>query len=507
MKNWITTFLFTLLMTLLCEQASWASLPNPLKWAADTESGAPYAMITSDPKLPLIGFEVEIMEAIADELGVKLEFVQNAWDGLIPGLKNNNYDVAINGIEITPDRQMEVSFSRAYYSTYEQLVVRNNQQGIETLSDCKKKKVGTLKFSLAQRLLEAEGGIEILTYESEVAAYSDLKNKRTDAVLLDSPIAIYYAKADRDLKFVGAPIGQILYGIAINKEKTELWNAIDIALKKISNNGKLREILDRWNLWTPLMASYLDDLTPSRTPPVAYQQFLQKNSAQKSFLTKLKQYISFFPALLKGALMTLKVSLVGMLIAIVVGFILAVMKIYGNGLLSWTATFYIEIIRGTPLLIQLFFIFYGLPYMGVRLSPFIAGILGLGLNYAAYEAENYRAGIFSVPKAQVEAAIALGMGQRQTLLHVILPQAFRISIPPMTNDFISLLKDSSLVSAITMVELTKVYGQLASTYYDYFGTGILVASIYLILGLPFIRLARYFERKLNVELKNKRFIG
>ncbi|MGZ3789189.1 MAG: ABC transporter substrate-binding protein/permease [Bacteriovorax sp.] len=492
--------------SLFCSN-SWAKIPNPLKWAADTESGAPFAMVTNDPKNPLIGFEVEIMQAISKELGVKLEFVQNAWDGLIPGLKNNNYDVAINGIEITPDRQTEVSFSRPYYSTFEQLVVRSNQEGIESLSDCKKKKVGTLKFSLAQRMLEAEGDIEILTYESEVAAYSDLKNKRSDAVLLDAPIAIYYAKPDMALKFVGAPIGQILYGIAINKENKELWQAVDGAIKKMSKNGKLREILDRWNLWNPLMANLLNDPSPSRTPPVAYQDFLQRNSEGKSLSVKLQQYSSFLPALLKGALMTLKVSLLGMIIAIIVGFILAVMKIYGNPLLSWSATFYIEIIRGTPLLIQLFFIFYGLPYLGVKLSPFVAGIFGLGLNYAAYEAENYRAGIFAVPKAQVEAAMALGMNYRQALMHVILPQAFRISLPPMTNDFISLLKDSSLVSAITMVELTKVYGQLASTYYDYFGTGILVASIYLFLGLPFIRIARYFERKLNVELKGRKFIA
>jgi polar amino acid transport system substrate-binding protein len=163
-------------------------------------------------------------------------------------------------------------------------------------------------------------------------------------------------------------------------------------------------------------------------------------------------------------------------------------------------------VRGTPLLIQLFFIFYGLPHLGLKLSPFIAAITGLGLNYAAYEAENYRAGLLSVPKAQMEAALALGMRRREALLHVVIPQAFKISLPPMTNDFISLLKDSSLVSVITMVELTKVYGQLASTYYDYFGTGLLVALIYLLLGLPFIRIARHFEKKLNVELKQKKIL-
>src|SRR5207244_7091453 len=118
------------------------------------------------------------------------------------------------------------------------------------------------------------------------------------------------------------------------------------------------------------------------------------------------------------------------------------------------------------------------------------------LNYSAYEAENYRAGIQSIPGTQMEAALALGMNRRQALRHVIIPQAMRLVIPPVTNDFIALLKDSSLVSVITMVELTKAYSQLASTYYDYIGIGILVASIYFFMGLPIARLSRYVEGRL-----------
>lgn len=474
-----------------------AEIPKIIKWAADTESGAPFAMIDPRATNKMIGFEVEIMDEIARDLGVKLEFVQNSWDGLIPGLKAHNYDVAINGIEITAERQREVSFSRPYYATFEQLTVRKNQEGIENLSDLKKRKVGTLKSSLAQTILENEGGIEILTYESEVAAYSDLKNNRTDAVLLDSPIAIYYALPDPELKLVGGPIGQMLYGITVHKDNPELLHAIDSVLKKMEKDGRLREILDRWNIWNPLMASLLNDQAPTRTPPVMYQEFLQSTSGKKSIGVKLKQYASFLPALMKGALMTIEVSIISMLLAIVVGLALATMRLYGNRFISKIAIIHIELVRGTPLLIQLFFIFYGLPYIGIKLNSFIAAVLGLGFNYGAYEAENYRAGINSVPVTQTDAARALGMDQRQTFSHVILPQALRISLPPMTNDFISLLKDSSLVSTITMVELTKVYGQLSSTYYDFFGTGILVALIYLFLGLPFIKLAKYFEGKLQ----------
>jgi polar amino acid transport system substrate-binding protein len=120
------------------------------------------------------------------------------------------------------------------------------------------------------------------------------------------------------------------------------------------------------------------------------------------------------------------------------------------------------------------------------------------LNYAAYEAENYRAGIQSLPKGQMEAALSLGMTRAQALRHVIVPQALRIVIPPVTNDFIALFKDSSIVSIITMVELTKVYNQLASTYYDYIGVGLIAAAIYFLLGLPFVRLAKWAEARLAV---------
>jgi polar amino acid transport system substrate-binding protein len=189
-----------------------------------------------------------------------------------------------------------------------------------------------------------------------------------------------------------------------------------------------------------------------------------------------------------------------MALAIVLGLFLAMARIFGPSLLSRLAVLYIEFIRGTPVLIQLFFIFYGLPHIGIKFSPFVAGVLGLGLNYAAYEAENYRAGLLSVPRLQMEGALALGMSRWEALRHVVLPQAIRVSLPPVTNDFISLLKDSSLVSVITMVDLTKAYGQLATTYYDYFGTGILVAIIYLLLGLPFVRLARWTERRMAVAV-------
>ena len=168
-----------------------------------------------------------------------------------------------------------------------------------------------------------------------------------------------------------------------------------------------------------------------------------------------------------------------------------------------------ECVRGTPLLIQLFLIFYGLPILSdylsepfchwVCLPPFLAGVIALAINYSAYECEVYRAGILSVPRGQMEAALALGMSRRQAIWHVIFPQAIRTVIPPVTNDFIMLLQDSSLVSMITIVELTRTYQYLAATNFNYLGTGILVAAIYWMLGLPFVHLSRRLENRLNFK--------
>jgi polar amino acid transport system substrate-binding protein len=146
-------------------------------------------------------------------------------------------------------------------------------------------------------------------------------------------------------------------------------------------------------------------------------------------------------------------------------------------------------------------VYFGLPQLGILLDPFTAGVMTLGLNYAAAEAENYRAGIASVPTGQHEAARVLGLTRLQTLRDVVFPQAFRVSLPPTTNDFIALLKDSSLVSLVTLTELTRTYVSLASAMRDHLGLGVVVSAIYLLLGLPFARLARLAEERLGRHLR------
>lgn len=467
-----------------------------LRWGADSEGGAPY--VFRDPRNPtqIVGFEVDLMNEVAAKLGMTAEFIQNQWDSLVPGLKRGDYDVICNGLEITEDRKREILFSEPYFITYEQMTVRKENQDIQSLDDAPKKISGTLKNSLAERILLSQGEVEVRGYDSQTTVYEDLANGRLDFVLLDHPIAVYYGSSDPKLKSVGRPLAEMTYGIAVRKTETGLHAKINRALAELKKEGKLREIYDRWGIWNPRMAEGFQDYSAS-VPATKLQDYLAALGKTRDWRQKIIQYWSYVPLLARGAFTTLQISAAGMVLAVSLGLLLSLVRLYVGGIFGVLATTYIEAIRGTPLLIQLFFIFYGLPTLGVKLSPYFAAVLGLGLNYGAYEAEVYRSGFLSVPRSQMDAALSLGMSRLQALWHVVIPQATRVALPPMTNDFISLLKDSSLVSVITMVELTKVYGQLASTYYDYLGIGLLTAAIYFLIGLPFVRLSRSLEKRFS----------
>ena len=214
-----------------------ARASESLRWGGDSEGGAPY--VFPDPKDPrqIVGFEVDIAGALGRELGRTALFVQNQWDGLIPGLLRGNYDIVLNGLEITPDRQQVIRFTIPYYATAEQLSVRREDTSVHGLGDLKGRVVGTLKFSLAQRILEKEPGIEVRTYEGQINAYEDLANGRLDAVLMDWPIAMYYSRPNPALKFTGEPIGRLEYGIGVRPQDTGLQKQLDAALLKLMGNG------------------------------------------------------------------------------------------------------------------------------------------------------------------------------------------------------------------------------------------------------------------------------
>lgn len=468
---------------------------NTLRWSADTESGAPYVYYESDNLKQMTGFEYDIIQALAKKLEMKPEFIQNSWDGLILGLNNDLYDLAINGIEITEERLKSVNFSDPYYLTYLQIITRKNDTRFQKLSDLNHFKVGTLTGALSEKTLKAQGQIQVLTYESEALALKDLEISRSDAVLFDAPIAKYYAEANPKLQVLTTPIGSISYGIAVSKKNPELLNKVNTALFELQKSGELKKILERWALWNPSTAQLFNDFSLSRTSPDQYEKFIHQQNSERSLHEKLHIYSQSLPFLLKGAWQTIKISFLAMFVAVFAGLILVGIRLYAPRFFQILAALFIELIRGTPLLLQLFFIFYALPNFGIEISAFAAAILGLGINYSVQESEIYRSGILSVHKNQIEGAKMLGLNGWQIFWYIKVPQAFKFCLPPMTTDFIALIKDSSLVSVITMVELTKSYSVLSSTYYDYVGFAIITAGVYILIGAPLVLLSKHLEKR------------
>jgi polar amino acid transport system substrate-binding protein len=464
-----------------------SSAAPPLRWATDAEGGAPYTF--KDPKDPGrdIGFEVEIIDAIAKEIGRPIEAHQYGFSSLILGVQRGDFDFAMNGLEVTPDRKEKVLFSRPYYVFREQLVVRRDETRFEDLEGCRKLGclVGTLEDTAADRLLHAQG-IAAKMYDGVVEPYRDLVLGRVDAVLLDLPIALYYARPNADLRFAGPPIARGYYAVAFRKDEVALKATIDTALDALIRDGRMRAILERWGLWDDaqeaLAASTGDDILAESRRSWTFDRY--------------------FPLLLQGAGLTVFIAFLSFGLAIVIALPIALSRLYGPAPVRWAATAYVEFFRGIPVLLLLYVLYYGLADLStvsglgaaLRLQPIQAAVIGLGLNYAAYEAEIYRAGISAVPHGQWEAASSLGMTGWLAFRRIILPQAVRTILPPMTGDFVALFKDTSIVSTIAVVELSKQYQILSKSSMKYLEIGLLTAALYLLMSVPLGILSRRLER-------------
>ena len=449
-----------------------------LTWGADLQGGEPY--LYEDPAHPnhIIGFEVDIANELAKRLGVKAKFVQYNWSNLVPSLERGDFDIAMNGLEATGERKERILMSEPYYVYAETLSVRKGSP-YKTLADLKGKRVGTLNQTYAHDLLRADPTIDIAVYEGNEEPYIDLEQGRVDAVLLDNIIADRYGCVPTrpTIECIPDDIARGTYIIGIRKSDPELKRAIDSALQAMRADGSLQRILENAKLWDHRQTDAAPE--PSETSSVRQRVF--DSSMVWQFVW--------------AALVTLKLSVLAFLLAVPIGIVLAVARVYGGPVLGAFARVYIELFRGTPVLLQLFVLYYGLaPYYSF--SPVAAAVLGLGFNYGAYEAEVYRGSLLAIPRGQTEAAKALGMGPIQILRHVLLPQALRLALPPMTNDFVSLLKDSSLVSVITVIELTKRMQIAAVDMRGWLVPGLACAALYLALSFPLSELARRLERRL-----------
>lgn len=464
-----------------------------LRWGGDVQGGEPYVFLDPQDPARQTGFEVELAQALAAELGVRAEFAQNAWPTLAAALDRGDFDIILNGWEDTPARRATQSLTRPYYRYGERLTVRRGTPAF-TLADLRGRRVATLASTYAHLLLDRVGA-QVLLYEGAEEPYLDLLAGRAEAVLLDDLIAERYAVSHPELVSLGdVAVGG--YVIAARKSEPELARALDAALDRIEARGELSRILDRWCLWNarqrPACAARSGAEASLGVPGTRGPASSLESPLANPLARPLGGQGVLF---LRGAAVTAFVSLAAMALAIPLGMLLSLGRLYGSRPVSLGATAYVELWRGTPVLLQLYVLYFGLAPL-VHLDALTAAILGLGMNYAAYEAEVYRGALQSLPIGQSEAALALGLSRWQAIRYVLLPQAVRHALPAVTNDFVALLKDSSLVSVITVVELTKQMTITAVDVRSWAVPGAACAGLYFAMSWPLSRLARHLERRL-----------
>lgn len=462
--------------------------PPALRWGGDAEGGAPF--VEADPRDPaiVVGFDVEIAALVARSLNRPAQFVQITFTELDQAVRRGDFDIGLSGIEDTPARRASVAASIPYYEFHEVLTVRAaDRDRIRTLADLKGRRVATLGGTIAyETLLAAERthGIQAVSYDDDVHPYSDLLVGRVDAVLLDNVLA------DRSMRRMTGLVTQPdnvrtgHYIIIVSPEHAALRDQVNQALLAAMADGRLEAIFRKWNVWNDDQARlFAASTTAARGPDVIAKQ------PSKWEITR-----NYLPSLMRAAVITLVLSCLAMALAVMGGMAIAIARVYGGAVTRVAATAYVEVMRGTPVLLQLFVIYYGLASI-IKLPAFLAALLGLGLNYAAYESEIYRSALEAIPRGQLDAAAVLGFTRWQTLRLIRGPQALRLALAPMTNDFVAMLKDSSLVSVLTVVELTKQTQIFATNLGSWVIPGALCAALYLALSLPLGHFARRLESR------------
>lgn len=499
-----------------------------LRWGGDQVGGGPY--IYKEPgdkpvnpndefdERNFRGFEIELARYLAKELGRESDFEPGDWDKLPELLKqkvtdDKGIDIVLNGYELRDDLDKQYPATVPYYAYRLSLVVHKDSantiskwndlvNGITTADGkTRKAKVGVLGGTVAEKYMTERYGdkIELLTNPDVATVMGLVERKQSmDATVQDSPAAKFYVSRSKLLEEVGEAQKPGYYVIYTRKGDAELRDKLNAAIKKGLKDGTLRKIYRKYGLWNADQ-DWLCKEVAGEFPTDDDEEAPAASEPGKVDWGRL------FRELLKAASMTIFLAVSSFPIAMLIGMLVALGRVYGPWIVRFSLGLYVEFLRGTPLLLQLYFVFYLLPLLiqqlfggTFSLSPIQAGILGLAINYSAYEAENYRAGLLAIPRGQMEAALALGMSPFTALRVVIVPQAMRIVIPPVTNDFIALFKDTSVCSVILITELTRKYNELYNFNREYIiQLAFITAGLYLLMSYPLAIVARVLERRLG----------
>ncbi|NKZ15736.1 ABC transporter permease subunit [Mycolicibacterium septicum DSM 44393] len=426
----------------------------------------------------LVGYDVDVARAVGDKLGVRVEFVETPWDSIFAALEANRFDVVANEVTITPERQAKYDLSQPYSVGEGVIVTRADDDSIKTLADLKGK-VAAENATSNWSEIARKAGARVEAVEGFTQAIKLLNQGRVDVVVNDS-IAVYAYLAetnDKTVKITGTVGEKSEQGFAARKD-SGLLPELNTALDELRDDGTLATISQRY-----LKANASGAPAEGAPAPRTTWQLIADN---------------LWPLAKAALTMTIPLTIISFAIGLVIALAVALARLSSNVVLSNIARFYISIIRGTPLLVQLFIVFFALPEFGVKIDPFPAAVIAFSLNVGGYAAEIIRSAIQSIPKGQWEAAETIGLNYTGTLQRIILPQAARVAVPPLSNTLISLVKDTSLASTILVTELLRQAQIIAAPTFEFFALYGTAAIYYwvicLVLSFGQSRLERRLER-------------
>ncbi|HDC5148519.1 TPA: ABC transporter permease subunit [Staphylococcus aureus] len=426
---------------------------------------------TVNGKTEYAGVDIDLAKKIAKDNNLKLKIVNMSFDSLLGALKTGKIDIIISGMTSTPERKKQVDFSDSYMMTKNIMLVKKDKVNeYKDIKDFNNKKVGAQKGTEQEKITQTEIENASITSLSRLPdVILALKSGKVEGAVVEKPVAEAYLKQNPKLGISNVKFNEEEKDtvIAVPKDSPKLLSQINKTIKEVKDKG----LIDKY--MTNAANAMNDD---------------------SGFISK---YGSFF---LKGIKITILISLIGVALGSILGAFVALMKLSKIKIISWIASIYIEILRGTPMLVQVFIVFFGITAaLGLDISALVCGTIALVINSSAYIAEIIRAGINAVDKGQMEAARSLGLNYRQTMKSVIMPQAIKNILPALGNEFVTLIKESSIVSTIGVGEIMFNAQVVQGISFDPFTPLIVAAALYFVLTFVLTRIMNMIEGRLNAS--------
>ncbi|MCX2933031.1 amino acid ABC transporter substrate-binding protein/permease [Mycobacterium sp. CVI_P3] len=456
-----------------------AGLITPARASADGENYLIATDITfapfefQDKNGQFVGIDIDLINEIAKNQNFSVTIKPLGFDAALQAVQANQADGVIAGMSITDERKKVFDFSDPYFESGVQMAVLATNDDITSYDDLRGKRVavknGTEGATFAESIKD-KYGFTTVYFADSASMYDEVRTGNSAAIFDDYPVLLYGIAQGNGFKTVGPKQQGSSYGFAVNKgHNAELLTKFNDGLNNLRESGRYDEIIN---------------------------SYLGKGAAEtdNSFFGLLK---STFPILMEGLRMTLILTVVSIAIALVLGIVFGLLRVSRAIWLRAIGTTYVDIFRGTPLLVQAFFIYFGIPAaLGFQMSALTAGIITLSLNAGAYMTEIVRGGIQSVDKGQMEAARSLGIGYLPTMRKVILPQAIRTMIPSYINQFVITLKDTSILSVIGIAELTQTGRIIIARNFQSFNMWLIIGIIYFIVIMALTKLSDYLEKRI-----------